>query len=77
MTQLSELIENFEARWPLETAEDWDKPGLLLGSPLQPVKKVLLSVDVTAEVLAEAIQIGAELIFSHHPMFLRCVHDLA
>ena len=77
MTHLSELIQNFEARWPFETAEDWDKPGLLLGSPNQPVKKVLLSVDVTAEVLAEAIQMGAELIFSHHPMFLRGVHELA
>jgi dinuclear metal center YbgI/SA1388 family protein len=75
--KLSALIANFETRWPLSDAEDWDRPGLMLGALDQSVSKVLLCVDVTSEVLDEAIQLGVNLVFSHHPMFLRGVHDLA
>lgn len=77
MTQLAELIANFEARWPLESAEEWDRPGLMLGSPNQRISKVLLTVDVTSSVLDEAIELGADVILAHHPVFLRGVHDLA
>lgn len=77
MTQLSELITNFEARWPIETAEDWDRPGLMVGSPTQTITRALLTVEVTSEVLQEALDLKANLVFSHHPMFLRGVHDLA
>jgi dinuclear metal center YbgI/SA1388 family protein len=57
--------------------EDWDRPGLMVGSPMQEIHKVLLSVDVTAEVLAEAAQSGIDLVISHHPMYLRGVHHLS
>lgn len=77
MTQLSDLIRNFEVRWPMASAEEWDRPGLMIGSPAEPINKVLLSVDVTPEVLAEAIDQRANLVLSHHPLFLKGVHDLA
>ena len=76
MTQLSDLIKTFEALWPIATAEDWDRPGLMLGHPSQEVSKVVLSVDVTAEVVAEASESGAQLLLSHHPMLLRGVNEL-
>lgn len=76
MTQLSDLIETFEALWPQQTAEDWDRPGLMLGHPSQDVSKVVLSVDVTAEVIAEASESGAQLLLSHHPLLLRGVNEL-
>lgn len=76
VTSLSELIAKFEASWPLESAEAWDKPGLLLGAPDQSVSKVLLTVDITQDVVREARELGADLIFAHHPFFLRGVHEL-
>ena len=74
---LSELIEQFEARWPLANAESWDAPGLVTGSLSQQVKRVLITVDVTAEVVAEAISGEFDLILAHHPFLMRGVTGLA
>lgn len=74
---LAELIELFEARWPAQSAEQWDNPGLALGSPNQLISRVLLCVDVTPEVVQEAVATNCQLIFSHHPLFFHPVSDLS
>ena len=74
---LSDLIEHFEARWPLANAESWDAPGLVAGSLTKQVKKVLLTVDVTDDVVAEAITGEFDLILAHHPFLMRGVTGLA
>ena len=76
MTALSQLLNTFEELWPISTSEEWDRVGLMLGHPTNEVSKVLLSVDVTAEVVDEAIESGAQLLLTHHPMLLRPVHEL-
>ena len=68
---LEKLISQFESLWPESDKEDWDKPGLMIGSPKQEISKALLTVDITAEVLSEASELGCQLVISHHPMFLR------
>ena len=73
---LSNLLASFERLWPRDTAEEWDRPGLMLGNPSQEVTKVLLAVDVTAEVIEQAKQSGCQLLLTHHPMLLRGVHEL-
>ena len=77
MVKLSTLVEQFNSFWPESGTEDWDRPGLMLGSSDQNISKVLLAVDLTSEVLDEAVAVGAELVLTHHPMFLRGVHSLA
>lgn len=52
-----------------EFAEDGDRIGLLVGSPAHEVEKLLVTLDVTHEVIAEAVTGGAGLIVSHHPLF--------
>ncbi len=52
-----------------EMAEDWDRIGLLIGSPEDEVDKVLVTLDVTADVITEAINEKVQLIVSHHPLF--------
>lgn len=74
---LSDLIKTFDDLWPPHTAEEWDRVGLVVGNPNQDVRKVLLSVDVTDEVVSEAIAQGANLLLVHHPILLRPVHDLS
>jgi dinuclear metal center YbgI/SA1388 family protein len=66
-----------EELWPVESADDWDRPGLSVGSREATVSSVLLSVDVTSAIVDEAIQVGANLILSHHPLLLRGVNDVS
>jgi len=68
---LEKLISQFETLWPDADKEAWDKPGLMIGSPSQEITRVLLTVDVTSEVLHEAVDHRCQLVVSHHPMFLR------
>ncbi len=52
---------------PLDGAEAWDRVGLLIGSPAWPAQRVLLTIDLTAEVLAEAIDAKTGMIIAYHP----------
>ena len=53
---------------PWETAAEFDNVGILIGSGEAKIKKVLVCLDVTEDVAKEAVQIGANLIVSHHPL---------
>ena len=70
---LREVVECVEGLWPLAGAEEWDAPGLVVGSPEQPVSSVHLMVDATLESVGEALANGADLIVAHHPLLLRGV----
>lgn len=70
-TELSQLLSRFESLWPLNGAEEWDAPGLVTGEAKQRISRVLLTVDVTSEIVEEAIDGGFDLILAHHPFMLR------
>ena len=53
---------------PRRLAEDWDNPGLLVGSPEQEVTGIITCLDVSDTVLQQALAHGANLIISHHPL---------
>ena len=56
----------------------FDNSGLQLGRLNSNVSKSLLALDVTADVVDEAVELGAELIISHHPLIfnpLKCICD--
>ncbi len=71
MTKLASLAVAFSRRWPLAEAEDWDRAGLIVGVESSEIRKVLLTVDLTSAVIAEAIDSGFDLVASHHPVLLR------
>ena len=60
-----ECIDRFA---PFETAEAYDNVGLLVGSWDAPVLRILCTLDVTMATVDEAVQAGADLIVSHHPL---------
>jgi dinuclear metal center YbgI/SA1388 family protein len=66
-----------ERLWPLSGAEPWDAPGLLSGDPKADVSRILLSVDVVSEVVAEAVEQRSDLVIAHHPLLLRGVTSIA
>ena len=74
---LSQLLTTFESLWPTSGAEEWDRPGLTTGGQNQQISNVLLCVDVTREVLAEAKSLDCQLVVSHHPLLLKGVNFLA
>ena len=53
---------------PKELAQSWDNVGLLVGEALRPVKRVLVTLDITAQTAREAIDLGCDLIVAHHPV---------
>ena len=63
-----ELLVKLEELAPVSLAEGWDNPGLLVGNERADIKKVLVALDVTKEVIKEAISIGADVIITHHPL---------
>lgn len=62
-------IEQILFDWaPRELAAEWDNVGLLVGNPSHEVARVLVALDITEGVAAEAIERGADLIVAHHPV---------
>ena len=74
---LADVVSVLDSWYPPSTAESWDAPGTVCGDPRAPVAKVMLAVDVTAAVVDEALDWGADLLFTHHPLYLRAVHSVA
>ncbi|TDT34029.1 Nif3-like dinuclear metal center hexameric protein [Naumannella halotolerans] len=73
---VGELTELVHRHWPPSTAESWDRVGLVCGDREATVDKVLLSVDVTWEVVRQAQQVGAQMIIAHHPLLLKGIHSV-
>lgn len=61
---------------PMETAEEYDNVGALVGRRDQKVKKILVALDATMDVVKEAETIGAELIVTHHPLMFHARKNL-
>ncbi|WP_454043556.1 Nif3-like dinuclear metal center hexameric protein [Cellulosimicrobium sp. Marseille-Q8652] len=74
---LGQVVRTLDELYPPATAEDWDAVGLVAGDPQAPVRKVLLAVDPVEEIADEALSWGADLLVTHHPLFLRPVHSVA
>ena len=68
MTTVNDIYSYLCGVAPLSLACEWDNPGLLVGRADREVRRVLLSLDVTSDVISEAVQKDAELIVSHHPV---------
>lgn len=68
MHKVREVVEVFEKFAPVQYQESYDNSGLLIGKPNHEVNGVLLSLDITEDVVDEAIMLGANLIVCHHPL---------
>lgn len=74
---LRDALRILDSHYPPETAESWDAVGLVAGDPDQAVRRVLFAVDPVRTVVDEAIEWGADLLVTHHPLLLRPVHSVA
>ena len=65
---LREIINSIESVAPRSAQEEWDNSGMQIGDTGRDIQSVLLTTDVTPEVVDEAIMRGCDLIVSHHPL---------
>ncbi|MGW7075987.1 Nif3-like dinuclear metal center hexameric protein [Streptomyces sp. NPDC054866] len=71
MPRLSEVIAALDVLWPAELAESWDAVGTVCGDPDAEISRVLFAVDPVQEIVDEAVKLGAQLLVTHHPLYLR------
>ncbi|MDH6138991.1 MULTISPECIES: Nif3-like dinuclear metal center hexameric protein [Kitasatospora] len=77
MPKLSEVITALEELYPPRWAESWDAVGLVCGDPDAEVRRVLFAVDPVPAVAEEAAAWGADLVVTHHPLYLRGTTSVA
>jgi dinuclear metal center YbgI/SA1388 family protein len=58
---------------PVALAYSWDRVGLLIGSPRQEVKKLVVALEASEAVLHGAKAVGAQMVLSHHPILFQPV----
>ncbi len=63
-----EILQQIEIDFPVNKAYAWDNVGLLVGRDDKEISKIFVALDVTEKIIEEAIEWGADLLISHHPM---------
>jgi len=76
MLKLATVITYLEQFAPPALAGEWDNVGLLLGDADADVQRIMTCLTVTPETAAEAVEAGAQLIVTHHPILFRAVKRL-
>lgn len=76
MTKVCDVFEYLNGIAPVSLKMDFDNVGLLVGDRNSAVSKILVSLDVTDEVIAEAAEFGAQLIVSHHPIIFEPIKEV-
>ncbi len=73
---INNLCDAMDEIAPLSLAQDWDNVGLLLGDPRQQLKHTLLCIDLTPDVLKEAIRLKVQAILAYHPPIFKPLNRL-
>lgn len=76
MTTVGNIIYKIEQFAPKHLAEDWDPIGLVFGSNDKKVKKIMVALDLDADVLSEAKENEVDLLFTHHPPIFKPLKTL-
>lgn len=77
MPLLREVIDVLDELYPPRWAEEWDAVGTVAGDPRANVDSILFAVDPVQAVVDEAIDLGADLVVTHHPLLLKPIHSVA
>lgn len=74
--KVKDIVKVMENIAPPELAEDWDPIGLSFGSMNQPVKKILVALDVDAHTIQEAKDKEVDMLITHHPAIFQSLKTL-
>ena len=73
---VADIIGVMEKVAPPGLAETWDNPGLQVGCSDWPVKKVMVALDPSLDVLENAIEESADMLITHHPLIFRPIKSV-
>lgn len=76
MTTVKDIFNHLNNLADVKLAEKWDNVGLMLGSNDNEVSRVLVCLDVTTNVVEEAIANNVNLIVSHHPLIFKPLKNI-
>ena len=74
--QCAEIIKALDELAPRSYACEWDNPGFLAGRAEKEVKKILVALDATDEVIDQAVRIQADMIVTHHPLIFKALRQV-
>ncbi len=74
--KIKDVTNYLERLAPRAYQESYDNSGLLTGNPQEEVRGILVTLDCTEEVVAEAVAAKCNLIVSHHPIIFRGLRKL-
>jgi len=77
MLTIAEVQAYLETLAPLALAESWDNVGLLLGDAGRTVERIMTCLTLTPETVQEAVEEGADLVVTHHPVLFKAVQKLS
>ncbi len=72
----AQIIEALEMLSPREYACDWDNVGLLVGRRDKEVKKIMIALDATHEVIKRAVAEKTDMLITHHPMIFSAIKQV-
>ena len=76
MSTVKDIYSFLDTLAPFSSAAPWDNTGPSVGDLSKEVKKVMLSLDVTKEVIDEAIKENVDLVITHHPLIFEGVKSV-
>lgn len=74
---VGDVVAVMDELFPPEAKEDWDRVGLVVGELEAPCRRVGFAVDPCGPTVDEAVERKADLLVTHHPLYLRGTHSVA
>lgn len=74
--KVKEIMTIMEDIAPSSEAEEWDNAGLLLGDKEAEVRRIMVTLDITGELMKEAAQKGVDMIVAHHPLIFKPIKSI-
>ena len=72
-----QIIDVLEKLAPPQLAESYDNVGLLVGDDKKDVKKIMIALDASKDVVSQAIDANVDMLITHHPMIFKGIKQVS
>lgn len=74
--KVNDIIKIMESIAPHELSEQWDNTGFLVGHKDMPVKKIMVALDASPEVVEQAVAQNVQMLITHHPIIFKAIKSV-
>lgn len=74
--KVKELVAKLDELVPFDTADPWDNPGMSVGNPEYDIRGIACALDAIPQTIHEAADSGANVLVTHHPIFLQAPNPI-